>query len=50
MDINDLIKSSIGKKATDFKEIFSSLMQSKILDKISAHKDTVGKAMFSKEK
>lgn len=49
MDIKDLVKVSITKKAGDFKEIFGKLMQSRILDKISDIKADVGKKMFAKD-
>jgi len=50
MNIKDLIQTSITKKATDFKEVFDKIMQSKILDKIEGHKETIGKEMFAKDK
>lgn len=49
MDIKDLVKLSITKKASDFKEVFSDLMRSRIISKISDKKEEIGKAMFAKD-
>lgn len=49
MDIKDLVKLSITKKASDFKEVFNDLMRSRIISKISDKKEEIGKAMFAKD-